>query len=190
MTRKEEFIQICKDNIKSRDLTGLFSWLEKSDFYTAPASTKYHGNFEEGLLQHSLNVYHNLTKLCDTYFPDKFNKETLTIISLFHDICKANFYKLGTRNVKGEDGKWFAKPVYEIDEQVPLGHGEKSCLILQQFIRLSLEETLAIRWHMGGFDCATKGGDYGMSKAQELTPLVTLLQVTDMLSTLFEEKVD
>ena len=92
--------------------------------------------------------------------------------------------------MKDENGKWYAKPIFEIDEKVPLGHGEKSCILLQSFMSLTLDELLAIRWHMGGFDCSTKGGDYGQSKAQDITPLVTLLQMADIVSTLFEEKVD
>ena len=124
-----------------------------------------------------------------TPFKDKFTEETIAIVCLMHDICKVNFYAKGFRNVKDQDtGKWFQKEVYEVNEKVPLGHGEKSCIILQQFMRLNIEELLAIRWHMGGFDTATKGGDFGMSGAQDYTPLVTLLQVADMLATLQEEK--
>lgn len=192
MDKKQRFIDICKSNIKRDGLDELLAWLEKSDFYYAPASTKYHGNYEGGLLEHSLNVYDNLMKVVDT-FPihnTKFEKETLTVISLFHDLCKVNFYKKGSRNVKGEDGKWFAKEVYEISEKVPLGHGEKSCILIQQFMKLSVEELLSIRWHMGGFDSASRGGDYSMSGAQDYTKLVTLLQVADMLATMNEPKVD
>lgn len=187
---KEQFINICKTEINRDGIDKLLQWLESSDFYQAPASTKYHGNYAGGLLEHSINVYNNLNKLVDIYYPNVFPKETLAIISLFHDLCKVNFYKPSTRNVKGEDGKWFAKPTFEVDEKVPLGHGEKSCILLQSFITLTLDELLAIRWHMGGFDSATKGGEYGMSKASEITPLVTLLQMADMVSTLFEEKID
>ena len=192
MDKKQRFIDICKSNIKRDGLDELLAWLEKSDFYYAPASTKYHGNYEGGLLEHSLNVYDNLMKVVDT-FPIHntiFEKETLTVISLFHDLCKVNFYKKGSRNVKGEDGKWFAKEVYEISEKVPLGHGEKSCILIQQFMKLSVEELLSIRWHMGGFDSASRGGDYSMSGAQDYTKLVTLLQVADMLATMNEPKVD
>jgi len=192
MDKKQRFIDICKSNIKRDGLDELLAWLEKSDFYYAPASTKYHGNYEGGLLEHSLNVYDNLMKVVDT-FPihnTTFEKETLTVISLFHDLCKVNFYKKGSRNVKGEDGKWFAKEVYEISEKVPLGHGEKSCILIQQFMKLSVEELLSIRWHMGGFDSASRGGDYSMSGAQDYTKLVTLLQVADMLATMNEPKVD
>lgn len=191
MDKKQRFIDICKLNIKRDGLDELLTWLEKSDFYYAPASTKYHGNYEGGLLEHSLNVYDNLIKLVSA-FPihnKTFNNETLTIVSLFHDLCKVNFYKKGSRNIKGEDGKWFAKEVYEISEKVPLGHGEKSCIIIQQFMKLSVEELLSIRWHMGGFDLASRGGDYSMSGAQDYTQLVTLLQVADMLATMNETKV-
>lgn len=186
---KERFLNICKE-IKRDGIDKLLVWLESSDFYQAPASTKYHGNYAGGLLEHSINVYNNLVKLTNIYFPSTFSNETLAIISLFHDLCKVNFYKPSTRNVKGEDGKWFAKPTFEIDEKVPLGHGEKSCILLQSFMPLTIDELLAIRWHMGGFDSATKGGEYGSSKASEITPLVTLLQMADMISTLFEDKVD
>lgn len=192
MDKKQRFIDICKSNIKRDGLDELLAWLEKSDFYYAPASTKYHGNYEGGLLEHSLNVYDNLMKIVNA-FPvhnKTFDTETLAIVSLFHDLCKVNFYKKGSRNVKGEDGKWFAKEVYEISEKVPLGHGEKSCILIQQFMKLSVEELLSIRWHMGGFDSASRGGDYSMSGAQDYTQLVTLLQVADMLATMNETKVD
>lgn len=188
MTKQEEFLNICNEKIKREGLEDLLDWLSKSDFFYAPASTKFHGNYEGGLLEHSLNVYHNLLKICEQFpVEKKFSDETLAITALFHDICKVNFYKKGSRNVKNEDGKWVAKEVYEVCEKAPLGHGEKSCIILQQFMKLSLDELLAIRWHMGGFDSASRGGDFGMSNAQSLTPLVTYLQVADMLSTLYEE---
>lgn len=190
--KKQRFITICKEKIKRAGIDDLLQWLEKSDFYYAPASTKFHGNYEGGLLDHSLNVYDNLVKLIQA-FPlpnESFDEESIAIVALFHDICKVNFYKKGSRNVKGEDGKWFAKEIYEINEKIPLGHGEKSCILLQQFMKLSIRELLSIRWHMGGFDSATKGGDYGMSGAQDYTHLVTLLQAADMLATMTEIKID
>ncbi len=190
--KKQRFITICKEKIKRAGIDDLLQWLEKSDFYYAPASTKFHGNYEGGLLDHSLNVYDNLVKLIQAFpLPNEtFDEESIAIVALFHDICKVNFYKKGSRNVKGEDGKWFAKEIYEINEKIPLGHGEKSCILLQQFMKLSIRELLSIRWHMGGFDSATKGGDYGMSGAQDYTHLVTLLQAADMLATMTEIKID
>jgi len=190
---KEDFISICKANIQREGIEELLSWLDQSDFYIAPASTKYHGNYEGGLLEHSLNVYNKFLQIKRfvTFEEGKEpTPETIAIITLFHDLCKVNFYKKGTRNVKDENGKWFAKEVYEVSEKIPLGHGEKSCIILQQFMKLSIEELLAIRWHMGGFDAATKGGDYGMSGAQDYTKLVGLLQAADALASIDEKKID
>ena len=194
MTNKERYISICKEKIKRPGIDGLLLWLENnSDFFIAPASTKYHGNYVGGLCEHSLNVYDTLCKIKSTFAEiigaENISDETIAIVSLFHDICKANFYKIGTRNVKDVGGHWIQKQVYEIDEQVPLGHGEKSCILIQRFMSLKLDELLAIRWHMNGFDCAVKGGDYGLSKAQEMSKLVTLLQVADMISSnLLEHK--
>jgi len=181
MTAKETYIEICKNNIHREGIDSLLNWLEQSDFYTAPASSKFHGNFEGGLCEHSLNVYTALKELCERYLPTV-SQETIAVVALFHDVCKINYYKRGQRNVKDEDGKWYAKEVWEIDEKVPLGHGEKSCIILQWYIKLTPEELLAIRWHMGAFDSAVKGGDYSLNKAQEYSKLVTLLSVADIIS--------
>lgn len=187
MTAKENYLEICKNKIHRDGIDNLLRWLEQSDFFTAPASTKFHGNFEGGLCEHSLNVYHVLKGLCEQYLPTV-SQESIAVVALFHDVCKINFYKVGQRNVKDDTGKWFTKDVWEIEEKIPLGHGEKSCIILQWYIKLSVEELLAIRWHMGGFDCAAKGGDYGLSKAQDYSKLVTLLHVADQISSqLLEE---
>lgn len=190
MNQKEKFIQFCKV-IKRDGIDKLLEWLEKSDFYRAPASTRFHGNYEGGLLDHSLNVFEELVRLCDIYKVEA-SLETLTIIALFHDVCKTNFYKQEKKNIKNPNtGIWEEKLIWKIDEKIPLGHGEKSCMILQWFIKLSIEELLAIRWHMGGFDSAVKGGDYGLSKAQDASKLVTLLQAADLISSnLLEEKVE
>lgn len=187
MTNKETFLSICREDIKRDGIEDLLKWLEDSDFFAAPASTRLHGNYEGGLCEHSLNVHRELTRLNDIYQLG-YSKETIAVTALFHDLCKVNYYKRGTRNVKDENGNWVVKEVYEVDERVPLGHGEKSCIILQWYIKLSLEELLAIRWHMGGFDSATKGGDYSLSKAQDNSKLVTLISVADLIaSNLFEE---
>lgn len=159
MTNKETFLSICREDIKRDGIEDLLKWLEDSDFFAAPASTRFHGNYEGGLCEHSLNVHRELTRLNDIYQLG-YSKETIAVTALFHDLCKVNYYKRGTRNVKDENGNWVVKEVYEVDARVPLGHGEKSCIILQWYIKLSLEELLAIRWHMGGFDSATKGADH------------------------------
>lgn len=184
---KKIFIDLCRTLIHRSGIDKLLEWLDKSDFYSAPASTRFHGNYEGGLCEHSLNVFHQLALLNTTY-GTKIQTETIAVAALFHDICKANYYKRGTRNVKNDLGQWVTKEVWEVDEKVPLGHGEKSCMILQWYIALTFDELLAIRWHMGGFDSAVKGGDHSLNKAQDMSPLVTLLSVADLISSNLLEK--
>ena len=182
---KDKFLDICKNTIKRDGIDDLLEWIEKSDFFVAPASTKYHGAYAGGLVEHSLNVYECLKGIVSRYPELNISDETVAIVSLFHDICKANFYKVGTRNVKDEEsGQWYKKEVYEIDEKFPIGHGEKSCIIIQWFLkRLTTDELLAIRYHMGGFDVVVKGGDFSMSKAYEMSPLAPMLHLADMEAT-------
>lgn len=133
MNNKELFLDECRTNVKRAGIDKLLDWLEnKSDFFTSPASTKYHGNYEGGLCEHSRNVFRELRRFNDIY-DLHYPIETLAIVGLLHDVCKANFYKRGTRNVKDENGTWVTVDVWEIDDRLPLGHGEKSCIILQKY---------------------------------------------------------
>ena len=188
---KNKFKEIVRREIEREGIYGFMEYLEKdTDFYDAPASTKFHGNFKGGLLEHSVKVYE---VLCDLVrlFNLEISGESLALCGLFHDVCKVNFYKRGTSNVKGEDGRWTTKEIWEIADKLPLGHGEKSCIILQSYMSMRVDELLAIRWHMGGYDTAVKGGDWSISKAQENVNLVTLLQVADMVaSNILERSVD
>ena len=159
---------------------------EETDFFTAPASTKYHGAFAGGLLMHSINVCAELrldpnSKVYPT--------ETLIIVALLHDICKANCYRTEKRNVK-ENGGWVEKQIYVFEDELPLGHGEKSLYLASKFIKLSDEEAAAIRWHMGAFDCAFRGGDRGLNAAYEKYPLAVLLHMADMRATYLVERSD
>lgn len=183
MTNKEEFCQILRTACKDRfDVEKIINLLEtKTDFFVAPASTKYHLAVEGGLCKHSLDVYHTLDNLCELY-DSSIPKSSIAICGLFHDLCKANFYKKDYRNVKINNA-WTTQSCYTIDDKIPLGHGEKSViLLLQMHIDLTLPEVLAIRWHMGGFDNATKGGDYAQNSALNMTSLVGLLQAADIIS--------
>lgn len=180
--QKDKFLEICRNEIKREGLEELIGWLEKSDFFTAPASSKFHGDYTGGLCEHSLNVYDVACHLNEFYLQGTISKETIAIAALFHDICKVHYYKRGYRNVKNEQGQWEKKEIWEIDERLPLGHGEKSCIILQWFIRLTVEELIAIRWHMSGYDKSVMGGDFSMNKAQQLTPLCALIQSADMIA--------
>lgn len=180
MTNKEKFLDICKTNIKREGIDKLLKWLSNSDFFTAPSSTKYHGNYEGGLCEHSLNVYDTLKELCEKYAPD-ISQESIAIVALFHDTCKINLYKKDKKNVK-EEGVWVEKEVWVTDEKVPLGHGEKSCLLIQWYFPLTIEELLSIRWHMGEYDKAVQGGDWGFDKARELSKLPALLHIADLIA--------
>ncbi len=156
---------------------------EDTDFFLAPASTKYHGAYVGGLLQHSLDV---LQLLQEEPLSDQFSQDSIIIVALLHDLCKANCYVKETRNVK-EYGKWVEKEVYTYQDDLPLGHGEKSLYLVGKHLYLSDEEAAAIRWHMGAFDCAFRGGDKALNAAFEKYPLAVLLHIADMKSTyLFE----
>ena len=147
MTNKERFIEIYKEKIKREGADRLLNFLlsESSDFFTAPASTRYHGNYEGGLLEHSLNVY---DCLCDILsrprikevYGIEYSEESIAIAALLHDICKVNFYNVAFRNAKNEAGKWESVPYYTIDDRLPYGHGEKSVYIISGYMRLTRDE--------------------------------------------------
>ena len=187
MGYKEEFIQIYKENIKREGSAELLEWLQKTDFFTAPASTKFHGACEQGLVMHSISVFHTLV---DKHFdPETDNMESFAICALLHDLCKAEFYKVSTRNVKNEEtGKWEKVPYYAVEDKFPFGHGEKSVFLIERFIRLKPAEAVAIRWHMGGFDEAARGGSFAISVAYEKYPLAIKLHLADLESTYLREK--
>ena len=190
---KEKFIEIYKDKINREGSQNLLEWLEKTDFFIAPSSTKFHGNYEGGLVEHSVNVYNCLKMLVNEYkkqFPDyEISDETIAISALLHDLCKTKFYVKGFRNVKNEEtGQWEKKEIYTINDKLCMGHGEGSVYMIQAFMKLNRDEALAIRWHMNGFDNAVKGGDFSMNGAKEQTPLVTLLQIADLWASSFLEE--
>lgn len=183
---KDRFLNIYRDSVKRDGAEKLLEWLQESDFFTAPASTRFHGGYEGGLLKHSLNVYDCLIKNLEVAgLPYHYPKETVAIVSLLHDICKVNFYKKGYRNVKDDEtGQWYKKEVYEVDEKFPCGeHADKSIIIIQNFIHLEPEEILAIRAHMGGWDTAVKGGNAFIGKIFEQSKLAVLLHLADMQAT-------
>lgn len=187
MDYKEEFIEIYKNNIKRAGNDKLLEWLCNTDFFVAPASTKFHCACEFGLVMHSLSVY---KVLMERYFEEgKDSRESFAICALLHDLCKARFYKVSSRNVKNDvTGKWESVPFYTIDDAFPYGHGEKSVFLIERFIRLTPEEAMAIRWHMGGFDDSVKAGNFSMSVAFEKYPLAVKLHLSDLESTYLKER--
>ncbi len=188
---KNEFIEIYTQNIRREGSEKLLEYLENSDFFSAPASAKFHMAEEGGLCKHSLNVYHRLVKTIKAEYGDDYRKvfsdETLAIVGLLHDLCKVNFYTIEHRNVK-EDNTWVKKPFFKVEERFPFGHGEKSVFIILQYIRLTAEEAIAINWHMGGFDDRVRGGSFAVSEAYGKYKLAVYMHVADLLSTYIDEE--
>jgi len=185
---KETFVALLKSTERS-NIDGLIRFLEKNDFFDAPSSCKYHSAFKHGLLFHSINVYNNLFKLAEVYDPEHTIKsESLIVTGLLHDVCKTSFYAVEKRNKK-IDGVWHEVDTYVVNDHFPAGHGEKSVIMLQQFIKLTMEEILAIDWHMGGYDirCYDYQGKSAISTAMEKYKLVVLLQMADVAATYLEE---
>ena len=171
---KEEYINLLK-GINREGMDKLIEFLENSDFFTAPASTRYHGAWEGGLLAHSMKVYEILkTKTEDS--------DAVKIVALLHDICKTNFYKTDFRNVKN-NGVWEQVPYYTIDDTIPYGHGEKSVMMISEFIKLTPEEKYAIRWHMGFTEPKEVYGTLG--QAYKKYPLALLTFEADLEATYF-----
>jgi len=188
MTDKDSFIQAFQENIHRAGGGKLLSWIQTTDFFTAPASTRFHGDHVGGLCEHSLNVWYRIQKEANAELSTS-NPESLAICGLLHDLCKANFYTVSMRNVKNDKtGKWEKQPFYQVDDQFPYGHGEKSVFLIERFMRLTIEEAASIRWHMGGFDDSARGGSYAVSNAFEKYPLLLCLNVADMKATYFDEK--
>jgi len=188
---KERALELFRSTGKE-NIEGLIDYLEnRTDYFSAPASTQFHGAYAGGLVDHSLAVYDNLVKMA-ALFEIQAKPESLIIIALLHDLCKTNFYKTGYRNRKNETtGQWEKVEVYEIDDKMPLGHSEKSIIIIQQFIKLTKEETLAIRWHMGAFDDSVQGSYAGMkalSNAYHICPLAAVTHMADMATSYFDGK--
>ena len=146
---KEKFIKLLEETNRP-GMNQLLEFLEKSDFYTAPASTRFHGSKEGGLLEHSLKVYEILEqKVANNSLNYQTDEATIRIVALLHDICKTNFYKVDYRNAKNSLGVWEKVPYYAVEDTIPYGHGEKSVMMITEYIKLTNEEKYSIRWHMG-----------------------------------------
>ncbi len=184
---KEEFLNIL-EQVKRDGMEQLIAYLEKTDFYKAPASTRFHGNYEGGLLEHSLNVYKLLRiKLSEEPYSSLLSvpEETIAIVSLLHDICKTSYYTVDYRNKKNEDGVWVKEPYYTVNDTIPYGHGEKSVMMISKFIDLKAEEMYAIRWHMGFSE--PKELYTTISNAYEKYPLALALHEADLEATYLVE---
>lgn len=190
---KEEFCTVYRREIHRAGADRLLAWLETTDFFRAPSSTRFHGSYEGGLVEHSLNVYHCLcdymsrSRVRDVYGMN-YSQESIAIVSLLHDLCKVDFYQTDYRNSKNEKGVWEKVPYYTIRDSLPYGHGEKSVYIISGFLygegRLTRDEAFAIRYHMG----FTGPEDTNqVARAFEQFPLAFALSVADMEASYFVE---
>ena len=187
MDYKQKFIEYYQANIHREGADRLLEWLQTTDFFTAPASTRYHCSCPAGLVMHSINVYEVMME--KHFDPETDSAESFTLCALLHDVCKAQFYKVSSRNVKNErTGQWEKVPYYVIEDAFPYGHGEKSVFLIERFVRLKPAEATAIRWHMGGFDDAARGGNFSISVAYDKYPIAVKLHLADLEATYLREK--
>ena len=200
---KIEFIRLLRTiKREGADIERLIKKLENSDFFYAPASTKYHAAYEGGLCQHSLNVYYNFLELAKTHNdldPICYDDESVIIMCLLHDISKMNIYEKTVKNVKKycDDGdkydemgkfRWIAEPGFKTKDNTFVygSHEMTSEFIVRQFIPLNLDESVAILHHMGGmhYDCAQD--NLGAIFSNYHSALI--LHTADMMSTYIDER--
>lgn len=193
---KDRFLEIYREYITRPGADKLLEWLRRSDFFTAPASTRFHLSEPGGLVKHSVHVYERLREAYineldrDHEGPVELShteEETIAVCGLLHDICKTNFYKVEMRNRKNDQGKWEQYPFYVVDDQLPYGHGEKSVYIISGFMKLSRDEAMAIRWHMGFSDSEFKAGGFSVGNAFEKHKLAVLTHIADLQATYLDE---
>lgn len=213
---KEAFLEIYQSCIKRPGADKLLEWLESSDFFTAPASTKFHLSRPGGLVEHSVHVYERLRELYTNELTRNTDgpvilsdedEETIAICGLLHDLCKVNIYKKEPKNQKtydpekvGRAQKWQVKHDdmgdfiwetvmgYKFDDQLPYGHGEKSVYIVSGFMKLSREEAMAVRWHMGFSDDSFRAGSQNVGNAFAQNRLAVMLHISDLQATYLDEK--
>ena len=180
---KEEFLNLLR-NINREGIEDLIKFIENTDFFKAPASTRFHGDFEGGLLQHSMKVYEILKEKLN-HAPITMNilEDTIKIVALLHDICKVNYYKVDYRNAKNDLGVWEKVPYYTVEDTIPYGHGEKSVMMITEYMKLTVEEKYAIRWHMGFTEPKELYGTLG--QAYKKYPLALLTFEADLEVTYF-----
>ena len=180
---KEKYLELLK-TVKREGIEELIDFKEKTDFFRAPASTRFNGDHEGGLVEHSLKVYEILKHKVETNIEKiEVKDETIIIVALLHDLCKANFYKIDYRNAKNALGVWEKVPYYTVDDTIPYGHGEKSVMMITEYMKLTPEEKYSIRWHMGYTEPKELYNTIGL--AYKKYPLALLTHEADLEATYF-----
>jgi len=195
---RADFLAVYNRYVNRRDgAVAMLKWLEReTDFFTAPASSKNHLAQPGGLVVHSVNVYNRLLEITardvfggmDGALLAEEVRETVAILGLLHDVCKVGVYHQTDTFKAAMEGKLDTMAPYEFRDTFPLGHGEKSLFLITRHMALTEEEALAIRWHMGAYDDAVKGGSRSMTEAMNLTPWVWRLQEADMCAAWIDER--
>ena len=150
--------------------------LDELGFFTAPASTKYHGAYEGGLFDHSLEVAKNLVELTEKLGLVWERPESPYVVGMYHDLCKCDNYVINPYADLGRNPQYIYNP-----EIILPGHGDKSIIMLQRYIDLTGEELTCIRWHMGAYETDTKLWDY-YGRAIETYPNVLYTHTADMIA--------
>lgn len=193
MTNIKRFKKIVTENIERDGIENLMEWLEhETDFFTAPASTRYHGSYEGGLVEHSLNVYDRLVwemeNTVGAGWQELYSPESIAIIALFHDLCKIDRYVITEKWRKDENGDWEAYEAYEYNkEKAEMGHGAQSVFYLQKFIQLTELEAQAIFWHRGAYDLSPYASLAACNETFKWNPLSFLTHRADMAATYVTE---
>lgn len=191
LSQQEIFTQLLRKTHRD-GVEELLEWIESSDFFYSPASTKFHGSYDGGLLDHSLVVCSNALQLYGHYMrtfsaTPHIPEESIIICSLLHDLCKVNTYETYMRNVKNDAGAWEQVQCYKRAPKFAMGHGGKSVFIIQQFMQISAQEAQAIFWHMGAYDTSPYNTWDEMSQAYNENMLAFLLHQADMMANYLQE---
>lgn len=179
MTNQEKIESTLRKYVKRQGVEDLIAGLASSDFYTAPASTRFHDSEEGGLAKHTMKVCKILME--DMVNDNQYDKESVVLVAICHDLCKIGFYATEKANRKNEQGKWESYDRYTVNDLFPVGHGEKSVIMLMKLMQLTDDEIIAIRWHMGGFKAQDEG--FALNKAFETCPLAVHLHIADLKAT-------
>lgn len=185
------FVETSLQSTARPGIDKVIEYLRNTDFYYAPSSTKFHSNYQGGLLDHSILVLSTAVGLRDAMvkmkpeLADRLTDESLIISCLLHDLCKVGFYVPKEKWKKDENDKWVSYRGYDVEDTFPIGHGEKSVILLQWLgLSLTIDEMLAIRYHMGLWSTSVDCGDANRAyfRAVNMCPLLSIVQNADFMS--------